>query len=69
MMFSRPLLLTFLLASAAIAAPEYNWEKFEGCTLVDSKWKDGDSFSVRIGPDQERIFRLYFVDTPEDRAD
>lgn len=24
---------------------------------------------MRIGPDQERIFRLYFVDAPEDSAD
>lgn len=68
-MLPRALLVLFLLATPGFAEPKYNWEKIEGCTLVESAWKDGDSFTVRIKPKTFRIFRLYFVDTPEDGAD
>lgn len=40
------------------------WETLEGCTWVEHKYNDGDSFRVRQG-DREYVFRLYFVDTPE----
>lgn len=55
----------FLALLTPVFAAEYNWEKLEGCTLVDTKWKDGDSFHVTSNG-KEYIFRLYFVDTPED---
>ncbi len=65
----RSLLLALLFATALQAAPEYKWEKIEGCTLVPGEWQDGDSFTVRVAPKTFRIFRLYFVDTPEDGSD
>ncbi len=43
------------------------WETLEHCTLVPSRYNDGDSFHVRHG-DREYIFRLYFVDAPEEDA-
>lgn len=51
----------WLLTSPGWAAP---WETLENCTWVDNPYNDGDSFHVRQG-DREFIFRLYFVDTPE----
>ena len=57
--------LVLLALFSPLRAAEYNWEKLEGCTLVDTKWKDGDSFHVTSNG-KEFIFRLYFVDTPED---
>ncbi len=68
-MVARQLIFIFLISTSAIAAPEYKWEKIEGCTLVESEWNDGDSFTVRIPSDTDKIFRLYFVDTPEDGKD
>lgn len=68
-MSPRLLLFTLLFIATAPAAPEYKWEKIEGCTLVPGEWQDGDSFTVRIAPRKFRIMRLYFVDTPEDGKD
>lgn len=64
------LLVIFALSpfSSLSAAPEYKWERLEGCTLADG-WRDGDSFTVRVSPRVFRTFRLYFVDTPEDGKD
>jgi endonuclease YncB( thermonuclease family) len=67
-MVLRSLFLVLLLPAMAFAEREYNWEKLEGCTLAQG-WQDGDSFTVRIRPRTFRVFRLYFVDTPEDGAD
>lgn len=64
----RALLLVFLFPLVALAT-EPKWEKIEGCTLVQDGYRDGDSYLVRIAPRTFRIFRLYFVDTPEDSAD
>lgn len=64
-MLYRRILLLLLLSPLLLRAAEYHWEKLEGCTLIDGKWKDGDSFHVKAG-DRELIIRLYFVDTPED---
>ncbi|HEY8900587.1 MAG TPA: thermonuclease family protein [Chthoniobacterales bacterium] len=62
--------LIFLLIFPAIAlAAEPQWEKIENCSLVEDGYRDGDSFLVRIAPKTFRVFRLYFVDTPEDSAD
>jgi len=40
------------------------WQKLEGCRLIDDKANDGDSFHVRH-QGKEYIFRLYFADAPE----
>ena len=40
------------------------WERLESCVLAPNRWNDGDSFHVRHG-EQDYLFRLYFVDTPE----
>lgn len=53
--------LTCLLVGPVGAAP---WETLANCRLADNPYNDGDSFHVRQG-DREFIFRLYFVDTPE----
>lgn len=58
------LMLVMLVALAGRAAGKSAWETLEGCTWVDHRYNDGDSFRVRQG-DREYIFRLYFVDTPE----
>jgi endonuclease YncB( thermonuclease family) len=62
----RGLLALFIAAQCLHAAP---WQKIEGCTIVKDGYRDGDSFLVRIAPRTFRVFRLYFVDTPEDSAD
>lgn len=67
-MLYRPLLFALLLSPFLLhAEPVYDWKKLEGCTLVESRWKDGDSFHVKH-EGKEYIFRLYFVDTPEDET-
>jgi endonuclease YncB( thermonuclease family) len=40
------------------------WQHLEGCTLVEHRNNDGDSFLLRHS-DGETLFRLYFVDCPE----
>lgn len=40
------------------------WVKIDDCRYVANEWNDGDSFHVAT-PHGERIFQLYFVDTPE----
>lgn len=62
------LALIFLIPLSALAASP-TWEKIEGCTLVADGYRDGDSFTVRIAPRTFRVFRLYFVDAPEDSND
>lgn len=47
-------------ASAAV-----EWTTLTNCVLIANPYNDGDSFHVRQG-DREYIFRLYFVDAPED---
>lgn len=59
--------LLSLSAATLVAGPQ--WSKLENCTLVEDGYHDGDSFLVRIAPDELRVFRLYFVDTPEDSND
>jgi endonuclease YncB( thermonuclease family) len=38
--------------------------RFTDCEFIDTAYADGDSFRVRVDG-QERVLRLYFVDTPE----
>jgi endonuclease YncB( thermonuclease family) len=40
------------------------WQTIRHCRLMENKSNDGDSFHVKADG-EERIFRLYFVDTPE----
>lgn len=49
------------LAQSAIAG---EWETLTNCRLIENESNDGDSFHVQADG-EERIFRLYFVDTPE----
>lgn len=51
-----------LLACATACANE--WETIRNCRLIENAANDGDSFHVKADG-KERIFRLYFVDTPE----
>ena len=46
------------------AASSSKWDVLEGCRLVETGARDGDSFHVRHR-DREYVFRLYFVDAPE----
>jgi competence protein ComEA len=46
------------------AANSNQWEVLEGCRLVETGARDGDSFHVQRR-DREYVFRLYFVDAPE----
>lgn len=41
------------------------YEVHRGCTLVEHRNNDGDSFHVRLPDGRSAEFRLYFVDTPE----
>lgn len=59
----RLLLISFLLACAACSADLV--KAFTGCTLVDVRWNDGDSFRVRFPDGGEHTIRLYGVDCME----
>lgn len=50
------------ILAAAAAMP---WATLTNCTLVENRYNDGDSFHVEH-EGREYIFRLYFLDTPED---
>ena len=57
--------ITFaILLALAHSAMAGEWEMLTNCRLVENESNDGDSFHVQ-GAGKERIFRLYFVDTPE----
>jgi endonuclease YncB( thermonuclease family) len=57
-------LLCVVWPAAVLAAPG-GWVTLEDCRLVQNPYNDGDSFHVRHAG-REYIFRLYFVDTPEE---
>lgn len=59
--------LVALLALAAIARAD-EWETIRECRLIEHAANDGDSFHVDADG-EERLFRLYFVDTPETEDD
>jgi endonuclease YncB( thermonuclease family) len=40
------------------------WQRLDGCTLVEDRSNDGDSFILRHGG-KNYTFRLYFADCPE----
>jgi endonuclease YncB( thermonuclease family) len=55
-------LLIFLCLLSLVRADE--WQTLRNCRLMDNESNDGDSFHVKADG-EERIFRLYFADTPE----
>ena len=59
-------LLLCALHAAAGRAPAIasDWQTIRNCRLIENESNDGDSFHVKADG-EERIFRLYFVDTPE----
>jgi endonuclease YncB( thermonuclease family) len=44
-----------------------DWQTLRNCRLMENESNDGDSFHVKADG-EERIFRLYFADTPEAEA-
>jgi endonuclease YncB( thermonuclease family) len=58
--------LTPLLALAQTAPPAQPFQRLDGCAYKPQRWDDGDSFHVILPDQKELIFRLYFVDTPEE---
>ncbi len=59
---SAPRFFVLLVAVSLARADE--WQTITGCRLIENEANDGDSFHVKADG-EERIFRLYFVDTPE----
>jgi endonuclease YncB( thermonuclease family) len=55
-----------LLALAQTAPPAQPFQRLDGCAYKSQRWNDGDSFHVILPDRKELIFRLYFVDTPEE---
>jgi endonuclease YncB( thermonuclease family) len=41
------------------------YESYRGCTLVEARSNDGDSFMVQLPGGKRALIRLYFVDAPE----
>jgi endonuclease YncB( thermonuclease family) len=59
-------LLVPLLAFEQHAPPARPFQPFDGCIYKPQRWNDGDSFHVILPDRKEVVFRLYFVDTPEE---
>ena len=62
-------LLAFMVsvvALARIAPPAQPFERIDSCIYKPERWNDGDSFHVILPDQKELIFRLYFVDAPEE---
>jgi endonuclease YncB( thermonuclease family) len=55
-----------LLALARTAPPAQPFQRLDSCAYKPQRWDDGDSFHVILPDQKELIFRLYFVDTPEE---
>jgi endonuclease YncB( thermonuclease family) len=60
------LTLSLLLAISTLVHAD-DWQTITGCRLIENEANDGDSFHVKADG-EERIFRLYFVDTPEAKS-
>lgn len=55
------------VTSPAQTAPSAQpFQKLNGCIYKSQRWNDGDSFHVVLADAKEVVFRLYFVDTPEE---
>jgi endonuclease YncB( thermonuclease family) len=59
-------LLVPLLVFAQHAPPAQPFQRLDGCVYKPERWNDGDSFHVLLRDQKEVVFRLYFVDTPEE---
>ena len=46
--------------------PAQPFQRLDGCIYKPQRWNDGDSFHVILPDQKEAVFRLYFVDTPEE---
>jgi endonuclease YncB( thermonuclease family) len=55
-----------LIAIAQTAPPAQPFQRLDGCVYKPERWNDGDSFHVLLRDQKEVVFRLYFVDTPEE---
>ncbi|MES2658919.1 MAG: helix-hairpin-helix domain-containing protein [Verrucomicrobiota bacterium] len=59
----RRLLAIYLSANTYLAGEELR--KFTGCTMMETEWTDGDSFSVKFSDGKQRTVRLYGADCIE----
>ena len=59
-------MLVPLVAIAQTAPPAQPFQRLDGCVYKSQRWNDGDSFHVLLRDQKEVVFRLYFVDTPEE---
>lgn len=59
------IVITMAASVAGVSAAGKKWLVYEKCELVDDKYFDGDSFSVRVQTGYTYVFRLYGVDCPE----
>jgi len=55
-----------LVASTRTAPPAQPFQWLDGCVYKPQRWNDGDSFHAILPDQKEAVFRLYFVDTPEE---
>ena len=62
-------LLAFTVSMAALARtapPAQPFQRIDACIYKPQRWNDGDSFHVILPDQKQLIFRLYFVDAPEE---
>ena len=59
-------MLVPLVAIAETAPPAQPFQRLDGCVYKSQPWNDSDSFHVVLPDQKEVVFRLYFVDTPEE---
>jgi endonuclease YncB( thermonuclease family) len=59
-------LLSPMVAFAQTAPAAQPFQRLDGCIYKPQRWNDGDSFHVILPDQKETVFRLYFVDTPEE---
>jgi endonuclease YncB( thermonuclease family) len=59
-------MLVPLVAIAQTAPPAQPFQRLDACVYKSQRWNDGDSFHVLLPDQKEAVFRLYFVDTPEE---
>jgi endonuclease YncB( thermonuclease family) len=58
-------ILLFVTVTSDVYASGKPWLVYERCELMDEKYYDGDSFSVKVLTGYIYVFRLYGVDCPE----
>ena len=55
-----------VVALARTAPPAQPFQRIDACIYKPQRWNDGDSFHVILPDQKQLIFRLYFVDAPEE---